>query len=328
MSDPSRRLMFVSESVEAQYGARLEAIAPGLDRFASRPGGPEPDYGAIEVLYFSGDVFPDRTREFAIAALKADNLRWLHTFSAGVDDPFFKTLLERGVRLSTSSGAHAGPIAHTVMLYLLALTRDLPGWLGDQAAHRWNPRDVRDLQGLHLGVLGMGPIGVETAKLGAAFGMRVTGVRRAPRGDEPCETLPLERLDTLLPELDAVVIALPLSDETAGLIDARRLALMKRGVLFVNVGRGPIVDEPALVDALRSGQVGGAGLDVFAEEPLPAESPLWDGQNVIVTPHSSGTSPANHHRATEIFLENLARYVKGAGEGWALRNEVDAGAGG
>lgn len=312
-------LLFVSDAVEAQYGARLDEIAPGLRRFASRSGGPDPDFDAIEVLYFSGDVFPDRTREFAIAALKSNGLRWLHTFSAGVDDAFFRTLIERGVRLSTSSGAHAAPIAHTIMLYLLALTRDLPGWLGDQATHRWNPRDVRDLQGLHLGVLGMGPIGTETARLGAAFGMRVTGVRRSPRGDEPCETVALGDLDALLPTLDAVVVALPLTDETAGLIDARRLSLVKPGALFVNVGRGPIVDEPALVRALRSGRLGGAGLDVFAEEPLPKASPLWDLPNVIVTPHSSGASIGNHVRATEIFLENLARYLKGG----ALRNEVD-----
>lgn len=310
----------MSEDVEARYGERLDAAAPGLERFVSRPGGPEPAPESIEVLYFSGDVFPERTREFAIAALKAENLRWLHTFSAGVDDPFFGTLRERGVQLSTSSGAHAVPIAHTVILYLLALTRDLPGWLRDQAAHRWNPRSIGELSGLHLGVLGLGPIGLEVARLGAAFGMRVTGMRRTPRGDEPCETLPLAAIDDWLPRLDVLVVAVPLTDETRGLLDARALGRLAPGALVVNVGRGPIVDEPALVEALRSGHLGGAGLDVFAEEPLPAASPLWDLPNVIVTPHSSGTCPGNHDRATEIFLENLTRYVKGA----PLLNAVSA----
>jgi len=318
-----RGKLFVSEAVEAAFGSRLDAVAPGIERWVSRPGGPEPDADAIEVLYFSGDVFPDRTREFAIAALKAERLRWLHTFSAGVDDPFFQTLRDRGVRLSTSSGAHAVPIAQTVMLYLLALSRDLPGWLRDQAAHRWNPRAIRELSGRHMGVIGLGPIGLEVARLGAAFGMRVTGVRRTPRGDEPCETRPLAALDDLLPELDVIVLALPLSETTRGLIDARALARLPAGALLVNVGRGGLVDEPALADALRAGRLGGAGLDVFAEEPLPAGSPLWDLPNVIVTPHSSGTCPGNHLRATEIFLENLAQYVKGG----ALRNEVAPGGG-
>jgi phosphoglycerate dehydrogenase-like enzyme len=310
--------LFVSEGVEAAFGERLDAVAPGLARVVSRADGPEPDHASIEVLYFSGDVFPERTREFAITALKAENLRWLHTFSAGVDDPFFRTLQERGVRLSTSSGAHAGPIAQTVMLYLLALSRDLPGWLRDQAARRWNPRAIGELAGLHMGVLGLGPIGLEVARLGAAFGMTVTGVRRTPRGDEPCGTIGLDGLDALLPRLDVLVVALPLSDATRGLIDAEALGRLRPGALFVNVGRGPIVDEPALVDALRAGHLGGAGLDVFAEEPLPEDSPLWGLPNVIVTPHSSGTCPGNHLRATEIFLENLAQYLKGG----ALRNEV------
>jgi phosphoglycerate dehydrogenase-like enzyme len=316
-------VLLVSDAVEARFGDRLAVAAPGITRFASRPGGPEPDFSRIELIYFSGDIFPDRSREFAIAALKAPNLRWLHTFSAGVDDPFFASLRERGVRLSTSSGAHAVPIAQTVILYLLALSRDLPGWLGDQAARRWNPRAIRDLQGLHVGVLGLGPIGLEVARLCAALGLRVTGVRRTRRGDEPCETIGLDELDALLPRIDALVVALPLSDETRGLIDARRLARLAPGALFVNVGRGPIVDEAALCEALASGRLGGAGLDVFAEEPLPTASPLWALPNVIVTPHSSGTCPENHLRATELFLENLDHYVKGR----PLRNEVFSGAG-
>ena len=311
-------LLYVSDEVEAQYGPELSRLAPGLARFVSRVDGPEPDFGELEVVYFSGDVFPGRIRDFAIAALKAENLRWLHTFSAGVDDGFFRTLVDRGVRLSTSSGAHATPIAQTVMLYLLALTRDLPGWLADQAARRWNPRDIGELSGRRLGVLGLGPIGDEIARLGNAFGMEVTGFRRTPRGDEPCRTLALSDLDAALPEHDVLVVALPLSDETRGLIDARRLALLPAGALFVNIGRGPIVDEPALIAALESGHLGGAGLDVFAEEPLPESSPLWGMPNVIVTPHSSGTCPGNHHRATEIFLENLGLYLKGG----PLRNEV------
>jgi len=143
-------------------------------------------------------------------------------------------------------------------------------------------------------------------------------MRRRPRGDEPCETWPLARLDELLGIADAVVLALPLGDETRHLLDRRRLARMKRGALLVNVGRGALVDEEALAEALASGGLGGAGLDVFEVEPLPPESPLWPMPNAILTPHSSGDTPGNHERASEIFLDNLGRF----GRGEPLRNEV------
>ena len=315
-----RGRLLVSEGIEARWGDAMDAAAPELQRIVSAAGDPEPDYSSIEVVYFSGDIFPERSREFAIAALKSENLRWMHTFSAGVDDAFFTSLTERGVRLTTSSGAQAVPIAQTVILYLLALSRDLTGWLEDQRERRWNPRSVRDLQGLHLGVVGLGPIGEAVARLGVALGMRVTGLRRTPRGDEPCEVRPMEALGSLLPEVDALVIAVPLTETTRDLIDARALALLKPGAYVINVARGEVVDEGALVEALRDGRVGGAGLDVFREEPLAAGSPLWNMPNVLITPHSSGTSPGNQDRASEVFLENLGAYLRGE----SLRNEVGA----
>ncbi len=315
-----RGLLFVSDGMEAAWGAEMDAAAPNLRRFVSVSDESGPDPSEIEVLYFSGDVFPERSREFAIAALKAENLRWMHTFSAGVDDAFFGTLLDRGVRLTTSSGAQAEPIAQTVFLYLLGLTRDLPGWLEDQRGRRWNPRAIRDLQGLHLGVLGMGSIGEAVARLGLAHGMRVTGLRRSPRGDEPCETLAMEALPELLSEVDALVVAVPLTDQTRSLMDAAAFARLKPGALFVNVARGEVVDEDALIKAMTEGRLAGAGLDVFREEPLPENSPLWTLPNVIITPHSSGTTPGNEVRASRIFLENLGAYERGD----ALRNEVFA----
>jgi phosphoglycerate dehydrogenase-like enzyme len=316
-----RGTLMVSEGIEAEWGTAMDTAAPDLRRVVSFPGAPEPDYSKIEVLYFSGDVFPERSREFAVAALKADNLRWMHTFSAGVDDSFFETLVQRGVRLTTSSGAQAVPIAQTAILYLLALSRDLPGWLENQRDRRWNPRSIRDLQGLHLGVVGLGPIGEAVARLGLALGMRVTGLRRSPTGDEPCETRAMEELAGLLPEVDALVLAVPLTEATRNLMDAGAFALLKPGALFVNVARGEVVDEDALVESLREGRLAGAGLDVFREEPLPEVSPLWAMSNVLITPHSSGTSPGNQIRASEIFIENLRGYVRGD----ALRNEVGPG---
>ena len=311
--------LLVSDRVEARRAPALAAAAPLLGRCVlHEQGGPSSDPAQVEIAFFSGDLFPDRTRDFVVALAKAEHLRWLHTFSAGVDNPWFKSLRDRGVRLTTSSGASAVPIAHTVMLYLLALSRDLPRWLDAQRRRAWEPHEVVDLQGRVLGVVGLGPIGLEVARLGAAFGMRTIGLRRTPRGDEPCETWPLARLRELLGLADAVVLALPLGPDTRRILDAEAIAAMKPGALLVNVGRGELVDETALTAALASGALGGAGLDVFEREPLPPESALWAHPRVLVTPHSSGHSPGNAIRAEEIFLENLARWTRGE----TLRNEV------
>ena len=315
---PMGGMLLVSEGVEARWARELDAAAPDRERWVQRPGGEPPDYSSIELIYFSWDVYPEHSREFAVAALKSDALRWLHTFSAGVDDPFFRTLIERGVLLTNSAGAQAVPIAQTVILYLLALSRDLPGWLEDQRLQRWNPREIRDLQGQHMVILGLGPIGQAVARLGLALGMRVTGLRRSPRGDEICPTRPVGELLKVLPDADALVVAVPLTPETRHLIDRRALDCIKAGSLLVNIARGEVVDEEALIDALREGHLAGAGLDVFREEPLPRESPLWGLRNVLITPHSSGTNPGNHLRATEIFLDNLRRYERGE----SLLNQV------
>jgi D-2-hydroxyacid dehydrogenase (NADP+) len=310
--------ILVSESIAARFGDALRAAAPGRPLAVLRGESLDGDAAAVEVAFFSGDLFPSGALPLARALHQAHGLRWLHTFAAGVDHPFFQRLLARGVRVTTSSGAAAVPIAHTVMLYLLALSRDLPGWGRDQAARRWNPRDVEDLQGRRLAVLGLGPIGLEVARLAQAFRMDVVGVRRTPRGDEPCETWPLARLDALLPGVEWLVLALPLAAETRHLLDARRLALLPRGARVINVGRGALVDEAALAAALESGHVAGAGLDVFEVEPLPPESPLWEHPRVVVTPHASGTNPGNHVRAAEAFVDNLVRFARGE----PLRNEA------
>ena len=310
--------LLVSDHVEARHGAELDAAAPAVPRVVLRPDGPDGDPADVEVAFFSGDLYPARAREFWLTLFTAKRLRWLHSFSAGVDHPVFQRVIDQGARLTTSSGASAIPIAHTVMLYVLAMSRDLRRWMEAQRRHAWEPRDIVDLQGQVLGVIGLGPIGLEVARLGAAFGMRVIALRRTPRGDEPCETWPMSRFHDLLEIADHVVLALPLTDETRHLLDAAALARLKPTAVVVNVGRGPLIDEAALAEALAHRRIGGAALDVFAAEPLPPTSPLWDLPNVIVTPHSAGDNPGNNERAVAIFIDNLARYAAGL----PLRNEV------
>lgn len=312
--------ILLTERVLAESGPALREAAGELPLVVLGAGGVAGDPAGVSVAYFSGELYPAGTREFIVTLAKARELRWLHSFSAGVDHPWFGQLLARGIRVTHSSGASAVPIAHTVMLYLLALSRDLRSWEEARSRRAWEPHDFADLQGQRLGILGMGPIGRSVAGLGMAFGMETVGMTRRPRGDEPCETWPLSRLEALLARTDWLVLALPLTDETRGILSAARLACLPPGARLVNVGRGDLVDEAALVAALRSGRLAGAGLDVFATEPLPPESPLWEMRHVIVTPHAAGSTPANHGRATRIFIENLLRWRRGE----ALRNEVMA----
>jgi phosphoglycerate dehydrogenase-like enzyme len=280
----------------------------------------------VEAAYFSGDVFPDGARAFFAAALGAPKLRWLQTFNAGVDHPIFARFLERGVRLTSAAGASAAPIAQTALAGLLMLARGFPRWLETQRRRAWEPHPLeaipRDLRGQVLVIFGLGAIGTELARLARALGLRVIGVRRgAARGDEPVDELHTpDALRQLLPRADWLAIACPLSDETRGAIDAEALARLPRGARLINVARGEIVDEVALIESLRDGRLGGAYLDVFASEPLAPESPLWSLPNVIVTPHNSAASRGNEARQIEIFLDNLARF----GRGEPLRNEVRA----
>ncbi|MGH9272431.1 MAG: D-2-hydroxyacid dehydrogenase [Ilumatobacteraceae bacterium] len=295
-----------------RYGDRVAAAAPHLQPIALNDGDvlDEADLARLRVAFFSADAWPDQAAHFMGAVVRAPALDWLHTFSVGTDHPVFTDLLDRGVRVSTSSGASAGPIARTVMLYLLALSRDLPRLVRAQAAHEWAPRSYDDLEGRTVGVVGMGPIGLEVIRMSGALGMRTIGMRRAVVGDEPCTTWTLDRLPELASIADALVIALPLTDDTRGLISAEVISRMRPDAIFINVGRGELVDEPALTAALADGRLGGAGLDVFATEPLPSDSTLWDLPNVLVTPHMSGTCPTSDERAVEIFLANLSAFAR------------------
>ncbi len=265
------------------------------------------------------------TRRFLGSLLHAPHLRWLHLPNAGVDDPVFGRFLERGVRLTTSSGATAEPIAHSAIAGLLALARGFPHWGAAQRRHEWAPLSragivPRDLRGQVMVVVGLGAIGTAIARLGQALGLHVIGVRRQPC----CPADPVDEwhapgaLAAVLPRADWLVLACPLTDATRGLVDAAALACLPAHAHLINVARGQLVDEEALIAALRERRLAGAYLDVFATEPLPPESPLWDLPNVLVSPHDSSASDGNAARVSELFLRNLGHYAHGE----ALENEV------
>jgi phosphoglycerate dehydrogenase-like enzyme len=253
---------------------------------------------------------------------QARRLRWVHAAAAGVDGLLFPEVVAGQVVLTSSVGAHTVALPEHVMAVILLFSRRLHVALRNQQARRWDRQALLgdELAGKVLGILGLGAIGSALAARAAAFGMRVVGTKRVPAPVPNVERVyGPEATDEVLQAADYVVILLPLTPQTRGLIDARRLRLMKRTAVLVNVGRGPIVQEAALLAALREGWIAGAALDVFEREPLPADSPLWGMENVVITPHVSGASPSYFDRVIPLFCENLRRYLAGA----PLVNRVD-----
>ena len=313
--------LLVSDNVWARHGDAIRSISPGVTPIIYEGNDVLPDeiISTINTVFYSSDLWPDRSRGFVLSIMKAASVKWMHTFSAGVDSPFFVQLMERGIRLTNSSGATASPIAQTTVLYMLALSRNVRAWFQHQERHEWTRHEFAELDGARLAVIGMGPIGIEIARLGVALNMNVEAIRRTPTGNEPCPTFSFDQLHNVLARADWVAVALPLTDNTRQIFNAETFSIMKPGACFINVGRGELVDENALIAALQSGHLAGAALDVFATEPLPSDSPLWDMDNVIITPHSSSASAQSGLRSEDIFLKNLARYV--AGE--PLINEVN-----
>jgi len=289
---------------------RIRQIAPGCKVLPiNSEGEVEGDIDDAEVLFLRWGLGRE-TFQRLVAAIP--NLRWIHTISAGVDHVLFPALAESDAVLTNASGVFNVPIAETVLAYMLAVVKRLPEMLEQQRSHRWHTLGLRELRGLTVGIVGLGSIGSEVARLCRAFGMRVLGLRRHPGPHEHAdEVLPPDRLHDLLARSDFVVIACPLTEETRGLIGPAELAAMKPDGWLINIARGAIVDEEALIEALQERSIGGACLDALAEEPLPEDSPLWDLPNVIITPHNSWSSPHLQERQIELFLENLRRYVAG-----------------
>ena len=248
---------------------------------------------------------------------RAPNLRWLQTWGAGADWLLeHPHLAELDFILTNASGVHAIPISEHIFAFLLGFARRLPHSIRAQEKHVWqktNRADLFELADKTMLLIGVGAIGKRTAQIAAAMGMRVWGVRRNPAQSEAG----IERMvgpDSwvdLLPEADFVVLTMPLTADTRHMVNAAAFARMKPSAYLINIGRGGTIDEPAMIEALRTGRIAGAGLDVFATEPLPPDSPLWDMENVIISAHYSGITNEYDQRAMLIFLDNLQRYRSG-----------------
>ena len=311
------RTLLLSHRIGAETDAVLAERFPGLRIVRLPASGDVPeDARDATVLYRAG--MPHDALRTALAQLP--RLDWIHTASAGFNWVLIPEVVARPIRLTRTARVLDAPIAEYVVGTTLALLKGLPGLLEAQRARRWEREvDARGLLGATVGVIGAGAIGSAVAARFRPFGVRGVGVKRHPPPlAEFDEILAPHELDRLLTDSDVVVVACPLTPETRHLLGAREFALLRSNAVLVNIARGEVLVEADLVEALRERRFAAAALDVFSEEPLPATSPLWELDNVILTPHVSYVDPSNALRGVVEFADNLERYVAGT----PLLNEI------
>ena len=323
--------ILLSTAARLSQGAAIEAAVrtgTGATRQVQwvTPEDPEPPaQRGAELAYITRDVTGGSTKDLILpaterfyAALRASPLlAWAHTHSSGADRHIFTELRNRGVRVTTSTGSNAKPVAQTALAAVLMLGRQFLDLLAAQRQHQWKPllgrSDVHDVSGQTAMVVGLGPVGSEIARLLQAVGMRVIGVTRETAGLRPGAPLqPLCSYANMRADLhhaDYLVLACPLSPLTRHLIDRDVLAALPRGAFVVNVARGEVIDQNALISALQSGHLAGAFLDVFEPEPLAVDSVFWQLPNVMVSPHTAGHFVEHAVRVQQLFIDNLQRYL-------------------
>jgi phosphoglycerate dehydrogenase-like enzyme len=335
MRNETRRVL-ITARFDPEWVARWQARWPAL-RFELHPTRhaekiPLEVWREVEILYTFNTLPPPEW---------VPRLRWVQLHSAGADHVLEHPLFRSPVEFTTASGVHAINIAEYVFAMALAWFHRLPRMLEWQARGQWPPDRERwalfvpeELWGKTIGIVGYGSIGRQVARLAKAFGMRVLAMQRGedhrdhgfvfPGTGDPEGTLPDRfytpaQLHEMLAESDIVVIAVPLTPETRGMFNEAAFRAMKQDAFLINIARGSVCEEPALIRALQEGWIGGAALDVFEQEPLPPEHPLWRLPNVLISPHVAGFTPHYDARAAQIFEENLARYMRGE----PLLNRVD-----
>ncbi len=309
--------VLVTHSLEEVFLRQIKSVSARIELkdvsalFTAEQKGDTPESAQLDEKLADAEViygFPPKN-----IIRRAPTLRWMQSHLAGVERFLVPEIIESPVILTSSKGIHGAQVSELALAMMLMLAKQAQSWFRLKEQKRWQPFVPQVLHAKTLGVLGLGNIGQEVARLARAFGMRVIVLesRQIEKPEYVDLILPPERLRDLLSQGDFVVITLPLTPETRGLIGEVELKAMKPTAYLINVARGGIVDEPALIKALKEKRIAGAGLDVFGTEPLPADSVFWDLPNVIISPHIAGRREDYNALATRLFCENLERYLIG-----------------
>lgn len=329
MPDKEKYNVLITSYLEPEHVARIRAVDPErlnvifepaligsprypADHYADPERTPAEEARWRELLGQADILFDfDYTHRHDLPDL-APAVCWVQSTSAGIGQYVHRYGYDTrwpGTTFTTASGVHARPLAEYVMMVLMAHYKGLRQILEQQQQQKWQRLSGTDLEGRTMAIVGLGRIGSQVAAMARALGMRVIGTNARPAPDVVDRYYPPAALHEMLSAADVVVLAVPHTPETEKMIGALEFAQMPEGAFFINIARGAIVDQAALVDALNSGHLGGAALDVFAEEPLPAASPLWQMDNVLVSPHSASTSDRENRRITALFCDNLQRFL-------------------
>jgi phosphoglycerate dehydrogenase-like enzyme len=332
-------VVLIASPLEPEHIARIRAVDPRIEllhdaellptpRYVSDHTGPattrtpEQEARFVAMLGRAEVAFDfDRAHLRDLAAV-APRLRWVQSTSAGIGQMVRRVGLDKtDIVLTTASGVHARPLADFCLMAMLMFAKDYPRMERDKRAKRWERYCGEELTGKTLAIIGLGRIGQEVARHGRRMDMRVVGMRRSDAVVDGIDKLyTRDELRAMLAATDFLVLAAPHTPETEGIVGASEIAALKRGAVVINIGRGQLIDEAALIRALQDGHLAGAALDVFEKEPPPPDSPLWDMPNVIISPHSASTVTQENARITELFCDNLRRYLSGR----PLRNVLDA----
>ncbi|MFD1067262.1 D-2-hydroxyacid dehydrogenase [Oceanobacillus locisalsi] len=302
----AKRTMAIHLDLKDKYVEEIRKIVPDWDIYVGKE--------LSDDILKEAEILVHWRKDKEDTYLESNQIKWVQSWSAGVDSLNRNKIAEKDIMLTSANGVHSYPISETIFAYILGFTRRIHTYVRQQQEKVWHHAKLRgEIHNKTMAVLGVGKIGQETAKIAKAFGMKVLGVRHSGKAAEYVDEMyQPHQLDQVLPQSDFVVVTLPLTEETHHLMSMEQFKQMKKEAFFVNIGRGSVVDEEALIKALENENIAGAGLDVFEQEPLEDSSPLWEMENVILTPHTAGATEFYNQRVVEdIFIPNLKSYVEG-----------------
>lgn len=303
----TKRTCIITHDLEPSQLKKIKEIIPDWELISGK------DSANWQNEMKKAEVIAGWKKELKEMVLDGDSkLRWFQSWSAGVDSLPLAEMELQDIQITSANGVHANPISETIFALMLGLTRKIHTYVKNQQAKVWHHSGLKlEIHNKTIGLIGTGAIGKETARIAKAFGMKVIGVRHSGKPEEYFDEMYTSgQLNDVLPQCDYVVVTLPLTQETQQLFGSEQFALMKDSSFFINIGRGEIVKERDLIEALQNGVIAGAGLDVFEKEPLSEDSPLWELDNVIVTPHTAGSTEYYTRRVIEdIFIPNLKEYI-------------------